>query len=237
MISLEPMPHRRGVLRSTLGAPNLEEGGNQRIEFPVRVLKQQHKYNESQTLLATGEKLEDLEGDVTLYRGKKHSDNGQTFPDAISYVPPSKAGFDTPETRAGYSVQLFLDERLFDQVVSLSRAARLPCISLDFDYMRGPIRYGDAPDGSERIWDNKEHALVNVIGAALALPLADYTNEHQTPDEAPAPDPESLPPTLGQVDRRFRETQELLIRLRSSLVVLTWAVLGIAGILIVTRVI
>lgn len=237
MIHVEPIPPRRMFLRSTLGKPLFENGAEQRIDFSARVVKRRHRYNESRTLLATGEKLEDLEGGVILYRGTQRSENGELFRDAIIYHPALQADHDTPEMTAGFLVQLFLEERLFDQVVSLSHVARLPSIELDFDFTAGPIKYGDAPDGSEKTWNNKEHTLANVRGAVLFLPLADQTDKHQALQGEPLPDPEFSPPTVAQLDRRFRETQELLIRLRGSIMLLTWAVLGIAGILIITRVI
>lgn len=231
MIKLEPIPSSWGMLQSTVGKPSFGEN-EQKIMFSVRVPKRRDTYTCLYTRLASGEILEDLEGGVTLYRGKKQMENGQPFPNAIFYVPPCpEVGVD----KARFSVQLFLEERLFDQVVTLSRPRRLPWIDLDFDFMKGPITYGNAPDGSEKIWNNKEHGAVNIIGASLSIPLADQVDEKDNKVGEPPLEHEMMPPTLDQLDRRFRETHELLTQLRRSLSLLTWTVLGIAVILIGTR--
>jgi len=216
MIQLEPIRNRWGVLRATIGKPSLEEGDAQRIEFPVRVAKQQHAPNESETRLATGEKLEDLDGTLTLCRGVRQLSDGRIAPSFIAYVPPFQGDFETPATGAGFSVQLFLEERLFDQVVGLSRTCGLPWIEPHFGFIQGAIT-AQSPDGAEKLWNNREHRVVTVTGAALAMPLADYATEETPQEEQQPSDPESLPPTLGQLDRRFRETHEQLIRLRRSL--------------------
>ena len=76
---------------------------------------------------------------------------------------------------------------------------------------------------------------MNVAAATVILPLAECTEENLNAEDESPPDPVSSPPTLGQLDRRFHETQELLARLRDTLMLLTWAVFGIAAILILTR--
>jgi hypothetical protein len=127
--------------------------------------------------LATGEELEDLFGEVALHRGKEQMDDGQLFPDTMCYAEPYSP------SSAAFGVQLYLDPKLFDQIVSLSHKSRLPWVSLDFG-VRAPITYGNSPDGSDKVWDNKEHPVVNVAGATVAVPLADQKNEEDDSDRA-----------------------------------------------------
>ena len=235
-IYLEPKPNTWGVLASTLGKPMLEAAGQQRVAFPVQVAKRWYRWGESNIHLATGERLEDLEGNATLYRGKRLED-GQPLSDIIVYKRsfPGDASEEIPPIGAGFSVTLYLDDRLFDQVVDLGRTSGLPWLSLCFDLLGGPITYGDAPDGSDTKWNNKEHELVNITSVTVTIPLADQNDEKTNSQDEPPRNLKLSHPTQEQVDLLFLQTHELLHGLRSSLALLTWAVFGIAVILIVTR--
>ena len=231
MILLEPIPNKWAMFQSTTGKPTLNAENKQEISFFVRVPKRQHGF----ISLASGEMLNDLKGDVTLYRGKLQMEDGQPYPDALIYYPPYPGDDEECADVAGFSVQLYLEESLFDQFVTLSRTSRLPWIDLDFDTEQGQVTYGDDPDGYEKIWNNKEQTRANVAGATLTIPLADQMEEDDNEEYEPTFDPEVSPPTLAQLDRRFQVTHELLTQLRSSLSLLTWTVLGIGAILIGTR--
>jgi hypothetical protein len=141
------------------------------------------KRRHSRHRLATGENLEDLVGSVSLYRGKKQDEDGLFFPNAITYIE----SFDGDEesliegSSASFEVRLYLNFNLFDQVVTLCRASRLPWISLGFD-LNGPITYGDSPDGSNKIWKNKEYPSVNIASATIAIPIADQIDKEDDVD-------------------------------------------------------
>lgn len=226
-IQLEPVPNRWPVLQSITGHVLYSGFDGQRILFSVCVPKDNHGV----TRLTTGEKLEDLEGDVALCRGKMQTD-GQPFTDTISYVSPMAADADRyiPRIDGGFSVRLHLDERIFDQLVSLSCASGLPWISLDFDSFQKMI-FGDAPDGSEQIWNTKDYPTVHIAGAMVVIHLADHIDH----DKDETLDPELAPPTLAQLNRRFGETFQLLTQLQRSLTLLNWTALAIVATLIITR--
>lgn len=231
LIRLEAVPNQGAVLCSTTGKPTLEVEG-QHIVYAVRV----PKTNRGQTLLATGETLESLQGDVTLYRGKLQMEGGQRYPDTITYVAANEGIYGVPPGTPGYSVSLFVDERLFDQVVSLSRASKLPRLNLDFDSVRGTaITFGDAPDGSERIWNNKDHPTAHIAGATIVIPLADHPETVVDDQQPTSPDPDMVPPTMAQLDRRFAESNKALAQLRRAVSSLTLAVFAIAAILVLVR--
>lgn len=221
-IELEPIPNRRGVLESTMGKEWSEPNGQQ-ISFPVCVPKFRRHGG---TRLTTGGYLEDLEGNITLYRGKMQT-NGQPFPDIISYVAPMAGD---ASRYIGFWVRLHLDEWIFDQLVSLSRANGLPWIGLSFDLF-GTIIFDNSPDGSGQIWNTKDYPMVHIENATVIIPLADHIDH----DKDETLDPELAPPTLAQLNRRFGETFQLLTQLQRSLTLLNWTALAIVATLIITR--
>lgn len=235
-IYLEPKPNTWGVLSSELGKPQIGEAGEQRVSFPVQVAKHSYRYGESNIYLATGERLEDLDGTATLRRGRRLED-GQSLSDFITYKPPfpGDAEYEIPPSSANFSVTLYLDDRLFDQVVALGRTSGLPRLYLYFDLMGDQITYGDAPDGSDTKWNNKEHQIANITSATVSIPLVDQVGGEANRQGKSNPEPEASPPTQEQLDLRFLKTQELLFGLRGALTLLTWAVVGIAAILVVSR--
>jgi len=162
-------------------------------------------------------------------------DDGQPYSDTMEYVAADPGTWGVAPSAAGYSVSLFLEERLFDQVVSLSRTCRLPRLDLDFDAVRGAaITFGGAPDGSDQVWNNKDHSVAHIVGAAIVIPLADYVET--VDDQEPTPlDPELASPTMAQLDRRFAESNQSLTQLRNAVSTLSWAMIAIAGILVLTR--
>lgn len=235
-IHLEPKPNEWGVLSSDLGKPPIGEVGQQRVSFPVQVAKQSYRYGESNIHLATGERLEDLDGTATLCRGNRLA-GGQPLSDCITYKPPfpGDAKYEISPSSANFSLTIYLDDRLFDQVVALSRTSGLPRLNLYFDLMEEKITCGDAPDGSDTKWNNKEHESVNITSVTVTIPLADQIDEKTNSQHEPPRNLKLSPPTQEQLDLLFLQTQELLHGVRSTLTLLMWAVFGIAAILIVTR--
>jgi len=234
MIYVEPIPNRRVSLLVTVGTPNFTPGGQQ-IAFPVRAAKRRHAYNDSVTRLTTGGTLEELEGDMTLYRGKPLPvDEGQ-WENTITYVPKTPPHFDIGATDAGFSVTLQIDERLFDQLVPLCRMSQMPTIKLDFKQHSEEIGFGDAPDGSEVVWDTKNHETLNIVGATLFLPLADHIENDEVETPSPPLDPEIAPATIAQIDHRFAELFQILAQLRTRMGLLAWGAFTIALILLIKQ--
>ena len=184
MIQLEPILNKRGMLLSTMGESTSDREYGQTLRFAVRVVKPRYAYGGRSVIrLATGEELENLFGEVDLHRGKKQMDDGQPYPDTIVYIEPfpGDAGDDgvaVPPSSGAFGVYLYLDPKLFDQIVALSHASRLPWISLDFG-VRAPITYG-----SDKTWDNKEHPRVSIASATVTIPLADQKDEEDDNDRS-----------------------------------------------------
>lgn len=195
-IYLEPKPNSWGVLSSQLGKPLIGEAGEQRVSFPVQVAKRWYRYGESNIQLTTGERLEDLDGTATLHRGRR-LEHGQPVPDLITYQPPLPGDVEGnfAQSRAAFSVTLYIDDRLFDQVVTLGCSSGLPWLNLYFDLMGEKITYGNAPDGSDTKWNNKEHELVNITSATVTIPLADQDEEDLKSQAEPPRNVTLLPPT------------------------------------------
>jgi hypothetical protein len=235
MISVEPIPNSWASLRSTVGAPHSAVDG-QKIVFAVRTVKRRGRYGEHVTRLTHGGSLEELEGDVTLYRGKLLREDGTPYSDIISYVPATAANFDTPAMTAGYSIALYVDERVFDQLATLCRMSRMPSVQLDFDLHGEQIRFGGAPDGSEKIWDTKKYPTLEVLGANLIVPLADKVDEAPAEAKDLTVDPERAPATISQIDSRFDQLFKMLIGIQGILRALLWAIIAFALVFLATRI-
>lgn len=232
MIKLEPIPNKWGVLRSHIEDSASDEEYEQTVSFPVRVVIHRHAYGYSETRLATGEKLEDLEGQITLYRGKKPMKDEQCFPNAIFYHEPFPGDDDLPPIAAGFHVQLFLNHRLFDQIVTISHVSRLPWITLDFDFKNGPITYDGCGD---KFWNNEVHPSVDIAGVSISISIADQIDKEDSEEGKLLVDSKSAPASSELVDQQSRKNNKVITELRNSISFLTWIVIGIGVIMIGMR--
>ena len=217
------------MLRSDIEDSASNEKYEQTVSFPVRIVKYRHSFGYSVTRLATGEKLEDLEGRITLYRGKKPMKDEQCFPNAIFYHEPFPGDDDLAPIAAGFHVQLFLNHRLFDQIVTISHVSRLPWISLDFDFQNGPITYDGCGD---KFWNNEEHPSVDISGISISISIADQVDKEDSEEGKLLVDSKSTPASSEQADQESRKNNEIITELRNSISVLTWIVIGIGVIMI-----
>ena len=143
------------------------ETSKQFLVFPIRLANS--GYNSVK--LATGESLSEIEGYARLHRGLEHTDAGERICDELRYNGPTQADEDGPAKAASFAMTAFLDDRLFDQTVMLCQSVGLPTIDLEFNLLNSSVTYGDAPDGSEVIWNNDPRVWESIEGITLTHAL------------------------------------------------------------------
>lgn len=172
-IRFEPVPNAQGRLISAMGEVLFLSSGasEQRIVFPIRLANS--SYN--QVKLATGESISEIEGYAELRRGLQQTDDGSPIHGELRYNGPEDADENGPAKAASFTVVTCLEDRLFDQLVQLCQTAGPPIIDLSFAF-RSAVIYGDAPDGSEVLWNNEPKIWESVVGVTLTHTL---TRNHQ----------------------------------------------------------
>ncbi|MEW6594773.1 MAG: hypothetical protein AB1413_07900 [Thermodesulfobacteriota bacterium] len=168
MIEFKPITSSARLLSATGDKPDLWlfSGSTKQILFFY--VKFSQKRGHETMRLATGELMENLKGFVRLRRGVDSNEKGERIVDTLQYNPPSNGDEDNPEpSPSSFSIELFVDEILFDQIVNLSHTVGLPTINLQFDYQRGMVTFGAAPDGSEITWNNNPRLWEKIEGATF----------------------------------------------------------------------
>ncbi|MGB7816940.1 MAG: hypothetical protein WBL28_11395 [Methylotenera sp.] len=163
-LHFEPIPNRlvELCLRSGDVDCKIIQAGQiaQDMNVAVRIISNQY----SAINLATGENLLNLEGSARITRGrKKHVDSEEMYPDAIIFYEPP---YD--EEKAYFTLQIHMHEGIFDKVVTLCQTYKMPNIYLEFDYMKGPIKFGLLPDNTLD-WNNKNNREAIATGYGVSI--------------------------------------------------------------------
>jgi hypothetical protein len=175
-LRLEPLPNTQahlisgagiGITTNTLLFSLFSATCNQLLVFQIRLANS----GRNSVKLASGESLSEIKGYARLYRGLKLNDSGERIQDELRYNGPTKADEDGPAESASYTVTAFLDDRLFDQIVMLYPMVGLPVIDLEFKFRNSLINYGDAPDGSEVLWNNEPRVWESIEGITFTHTL------------------------------------------------------------------
>lgn len=104
-----------------------------------------------------GHSLNNIEWSIRVYRGPTSNDRIKSL-DAIGLLNYFPAAKDDYQTEAGCSAWAHIEAESFNLLQTFVMSGRLP------SYLRvhaegGGLRYGYAPDGSEKVWDVKPEVM------------------------------------------------------------------------------
>lgn len=207
------MPHveffpTRVTLALHAGQGPLSSGG-EKSYLIYRV--QSSKPWDSEIKLATGEDFSKLQGSVCINRGPIPADWplvpkpkfwGGTSTEKISvlgsftYNEPIDDEFNT--AAASYYAEIWLPPSQVDELMQAAHLGKMPR-AIAFEVVGEGFKYGSAPDGSVKEWDNKTHRQLAIIEASTYLVLgASASDVDEEADERgiPVPDPA---PTRSQI--------------------------------------
>jgi len=235
MIELEPVPDKWLTQVWSLGHPAFHSQ-QQHLSFPARVLRSESRlYADRPVELTTGEKLENLEGFVTLYRGEPLEPKGKRV-GVICYhaATPEDSVRGWRACPANFTVHLNLPGRMFEQFVSCCEQGSPPLTKLTFEIM-GPIQLG-GPEGDWTDWDTKQHSVVPIEGVVFFRRLVRYTPvKEPEEEEEKTVAPEVTRPTFDQLAQGFQQVVATLQRLQRDVGLVFWAAVVIVGVLLYKR--
>src|ERR1051325_561908 len=133
--------------------------------------------------LTTGEKFQDLEGNVRLHPGEPppewekikvkrtalSREDDTPVIGTLTYSEETDIDFTTYP--ASYDAEVWIGPSYFDQLLRAARQGKMPS-SIRVDVAGDGIKYGWEPDGSGKAGDNKAKPQLAVILISVNFPLA-----------------------------------------------------------------
>lgn len=142
--------------------------------------------------LTSGDKLEDVDGGVSVVRASSVAGVNQPTIGAMHFF--ERYDDDFVPSPASYIAEVILPDKDYDKLWEAAKLGRLPEITLDIEGME----YGSMPDGTDKKWDNVAKKDLPVKSASFHVPLV----------IAPALDPQErtqaehlMPATRLQMDQ------------------------------------